>query len=77
VRDPTAQRARDLVRRPHLWQEVRRSELRQDLRIDLVGLDLRAGDPRVRIELDTVTRPTCSANSSAIAHVIAVDANTT
>ena len=32
---------------------------------------------RVRIGFDTVTRPACSASSSAIAHVIAVDSNTT
>src|SRR3954447_4497995 len=32
---------------------------------------------RVRIGFDTVTRPACFANSSAIAHVIAVDSRTT
>jgi len=32
---------------------------------------------RVRIGLDTITRPACSASSSAIAHVIAVDSKTT
>jgi len=32
---------------------------------------------RVRIGFDTVTRPACSDRSSAIAHVIAVDSNTT
>jgi hypothetical protein len=31
----------------------------------------------VRIGLDTVTRPACRDSSSAIAHVIAVDSNTT
>jgi hypothetical protein len=32
---------------------------------------------RVRIGLDTVTRPACAESSSAIAHVIDVDSNTT
>ena len=44
VRDPPAQRARGLIRRPHLRQEVRRAELREHLGVDLVGLDLRRRD---------------------------------
>jgi hypothetical protein len=44
VRDTPAQRARGLVGRPHLGQEVRRAELREHPGVDPVGLNLRRGD---------------------------------
>jgi hypothetical protein len=43
-RDLPAQRLRRLVGHPHRRQIVGRQQLREDLGIDLVGLDLRLGD---------------------------------
>ena len=47
-RDLPAQRLRVLISDPHRREIVRRQQLRQDLGVDLVGLDLRLGDrPRL------------------------------
>jgi hypothetical protein len=45
----TAQTAGPIIGQPHRRQEIRSQQLRQDPRIDLVGLHLRLGDrPRLR-----------------------------
>ena len=77
VRDPAPQRARDLVGRPPLRHEVRAASCASTLASTLSVLTFAEAIARVRIGLETVTRPAWAASSSAIAHVIAVDSNTT
>jgi transposase IS116/IS110/IS902 family protein len=78
VRDPAPQRARDRIRRPRFRQEVGGAEsCASTLPSILSVLSFALAIARVRIGLDTVARPACSASSSAIAHFIAVDSRTT
>jgi hypothetical protein len=70
-------RLRVLVSDPHAGQVVGRQQLREDLRVDLVGLDLRLGDRLVFCGLLTTTRATWPSSSRTIAWVLPVASNAT
>ncbi|HVR88734.1 MAG TPA: hypothetical protein VHG53_04220 [Candidatus Limnocylindria bacterium] len=62
---------------PDRGDEVRGQQLGEDPGVDLVGLDLRVGDRRVRKGLDTTTVPAWALSRSAMAQVFAVAWRTT
>jgi hypothetical protein len=75
--DLAAQAPGRLVGQPHRRQEIGRQQLRQDPRVDLVGLPFASAIALVFDGFDTTTRPTSGISRFAIASLLPVASKAT